>query len=259
MKSQIQLMKSRTLLILFAFSLLAGTCKKNDSGRRHLIVESSFEGNNPLSGWENAQHCCDYSVTEIEGKATDGTHSLRLEVRATDAITSGSIRSEITQPVEGVGVERWYGFNMFLENWTNDNAGEHVFQWHPDNSRGVATAALWTSGGRFMLQTDPSGSNTASTYTDIGPIISNQWISWVIHVRWADDNSGIFQVWENGSLVVDRHNLKTAPPEGTYFKLGINKFGWGIQTSSTTERILYFDEVRIGDENASYEDVKPGK
>jgi hypothetical protein len=244
--------------ILFIFIVLTVACKKSDNGRHNLLLESGFEGSSPYLGWANDQHCCGYSLKQSPAKFTEGSNSLRLEVDSLDPQTSSSIRSELVQEAEKAGTERWYGFNMYLENWTDDNAGESVFQWHPDNSTGTATASLWASGGRFVFQSNSSGGNAGSEYIDLGPVLSNQWVSWVIHVKWATDNSGIMQVWKNGALVIDKPHAVTAPPEGTYFKLGINKFGWGIQSSSVAQRVLYFDEVRIGNERAKYEDVKPG-
>jgi hypothetical protein len=239
--------------------MLAATCNKGeDDGRSHLLLESTFESSNPFKGWDNDQHCCDYSLTQDHNKFTEGNSSLRIQIDSTDARTSGSIRSELVQDAEGPGTERWYGFNMFLENWADDNAGEHVFQWHPNNLTGTATAALWTSGGRYVFETNTSGGSSNSEYTDLGPIISNQWVTWVIHVKWASDKTGIMQVWMNGKQVIDKTHTVTAPAIGTYFKLGINKFGWGNQPSSVSRRVLYFDEVRIGNSKASYEDVQPG-
>jgi len=145
---------------------------------------------------------------------------------------------------------------MYLEDWIDDNAGEHVFQWHPNNLNGTATAALWTSGGRFVFQTNAGGSSK-NVYHDLGPIISNEWVSWIIHVKWVNDNTGFLQVWKNGELMIDRKNFISCPPEGSYFKLGINKFGWLDQPSTTERRVLYFDEVRIGDERVNFEMVNP--
>lgn len=249
-------MRYKLFLILPTMIMVSATCKKNDSGRNNLILESTFEGSDPFSDWGNVQHCCDYSLTQNHDKFTEGANSMRIEIRSTDPQTSSSIRSELTQGGDEVGIERWYGFNIYLENWTDDNAGEDVFQWHPDNTTGTATASLWTSGGRFVFQSN-TGGNAGSEYIDLGPIISNKWMSWVIHVKWAADNSGIMQVWMNGTQVINRTNTVTSPPEGTYFKLGINKFGWGIQASTTTQRVLYYDQVRIGNAKAQYEDVKP--
>ncbi len=65
----------------------------------------------------------------------------------------------------------------------------------------------------------------------------------------------------NGDLVIDKTGANTTAGLGAYFKLGINRFGWvddaAASLSVTTERVLYFDEVRIGDENAVYDDVAP--
>ena len=224
----------------------------------NLLVESGFEeAEDPFSEWMNTQHCCDYSVTQSKEQFTEGGHSLRLEVRDTDPITSGSIRSELVQEIDHVGTERWYGFNQYLENWVNDTAGEHVFQWHPANTRGTATASLWTTAGRYMLERNDGAINSGNYYDDLGPIISDEWVSWVLHIRWAADSTGVIQVWKNGKKMIDREYIPTAPYEGTYFKLGINKFGWGIQRSTTRKRVLFYDEVRIGNEKASYDDVKP--
>ena len=146
---------------------------------------------------------------------------------------------------------------MYPEDWVDDVAGESAFEWHPDNAKGVSAASLWLSGGKYVFQIDPSGNNSGSEYIDIGPVLSNQWVSWVIHVKWAIDNTGILQVWQNDKLVIDRTNIKTCSPDGVYFKLGLNKFGWGNQPSNVTKRVIWYDEIRIGDERATYNIVKP--
>lgn len=242
------------LLGCISLSILASAASGQISIHQNTILESTFEGTGYLTGWYNGQHCCDYSVQQTTEKVKAGSSALRLEVRNTDNVISGSIRSEITRDLDPMNEDRWYGFSMYLENWTDDDAGEHVFQWHPENNNGTATMALWTTGGRFTYVTNSgTGSNI---YTDIGPLISNEWVDFVIHVKWAADTTGLLQVWLNSNLVIDRHNVKTASVPA-YFKLGINKFGWLIQPSTVTRRILYFDEVRIGNANATYNDLAP--
>lgn len=242
------------LLLLFAISSNCNTSRRTESG---ILLESFFEGDTPLKGWDNDQHCCAYSVSQSTAHFSEGTHSLRLTVRDSDSRTSGSIRSELVQEADEEGAERWYGFKMYLEKWKVDNAGEHVFQWHPENARGSATISLWTSDGRYQFVTNPDGG--ANDYTDLGPIVSDSWVSWILHVKWADDNTGVLQLWKDEKLVIDRHHVITSTEPGAYFKLGINKFGWGTDSSSVSERVLYFDEVRIGNAHAGYAGVKPGK
>lgn len=250
-------MRCKIILLISAITGLFATCNKQDNDGSPILLESFFEGSNPLKGWANDQHCCDYSVSQSNEHFSEGAHALKLVVRNTDERTSGSIRSELVQDADDEGEERWYGFNMYLQNWSDDDAGEHVFQWHPANSGEPARASLWTSGGRYQFVTNPDGG--ANDYTDLGPVLSNQWVSWVIHIKWASNHTGILQVWEDQKLVIDRHNIITTTTPGNYFKLGINKFGWGSQPSSITERVLYFDEVRIGNATAGYTAVKPGK
>jgi len=225
--------------------------------RQNLLLESGFEGSSYLAGWTNNQHCCNYSVQQSTEQLKAGSSALRLEVRSSDPQTSSSIRSEITRSSDPLNADRWYGFSMYLKDWANDPAGEHVFQWHPDNSSGSSALSLWTSGGRFTIVTNNTGTSSGNVYNDIGPVLSNQWVDFVIRIRWSTATTGLLQVWRNGTLVVNKENVKTAAITNS-FKLGINKYGWGIQTSTTTQRILFFDEVRIGNENATYNDVAPG-
>lgn len=227
-----------------------------ESQRQNMILESTFESVSYLSGWYNNQHCCNYSVQQTAEQVKAGSNALRIEVRSTDASTSGAIRSEITLDSDPLNLDRWYGFSLYLKDWADDDAGEHVFQWHPDNSNGSAAMALLTTGGRFTYATNNNGTTSNNEYVDIGPVISNQWIDFVIHIRWATDTTGLLQVWMNGNQVINRSAVKTAAVT-SYFKLGINKFGWGTQTSAVTQRILYFDEVRVGNASANYNDVAP--
>lgn len=228
------------------------------SQRQNLLLETTFEGSNFLNGWQNYQHCCDYSIQQTAENIKAGSNALRVEVRRTDAPISGSIRSEITQDIDPLNQDRWYGFSLYLKDWSDDDATESVFQWHPDNEFGTASMALWTSGGRFTFVTSNDNISTSATnqYVDIGPVISNQWIDIVIHIRWATDTTGLLQVWKNGTQVINRINVKTAAV-ASYFKLGINKFGWLLQESGVTKRVLYYDEMRIGNANATYSDVAP--
>jgi len=181
-------------------------------------------------------------VQQSGERYTHGRSSLRLEVRHRDPMTSRAIRAELAKDPEPMNVERRYSFKMYLQNWQFDNAGESVFQWHPNNLTGTATASLWTSGGRYIFQTNTGGKNY---YINLGKVISDEWVSWEIHVRWSGDTTGFIKLWKNGELMIDRRNIVTSPPEGCYFKLGINKFGWGTEKSTVERRVVFFDEVLI--------------
>jgi hypothetical protein len=40
-----------------------------------------------------------------------------------------------------------------------------------------------------------------------------------------------------------------------YFKFGVYKWEWGTLAS---QRVIYYDELRVGNANSSYDEVKPG-
>lgn len=243
----------RSLLpLLFLVAVKSLTAQNNL--RQNLVMTSTFEGPNYLSGWYNSQHCCPHSVQQTSEQIKAGSSALRFEVRSTDAPTSGSIRSEIALDSDPLNQERWYGFSIYLKDWVDDDAGESVFQWAPDNTSGSSSMALLASGGRFTYVTNNGGSN--NVFADMGPVISNKWTDFVIRIKWATDTSGLLQVWMNGNLVINRSGVKTTTVN-SYFKAGINKFGWSNQSSAVTQRVIYFDEVRIGNASATYSDVAP--
>jgi len=83
----------------------------------------------------------------------------------------------------------------------------------------------------------------------------------VFHVKWSHKSDGILQVWKDGQLIVDKKGPNTYNDQvGPYFKIGVYKPDWkeNPQASNTDKRVLYFDQVRIGDNNAGYSAVTPG-
>lgn len=57
--------------------------------------------------------------------------------------------------------------------------------------------------------------------------------------------------------VIDRQNMSNSYNDAAYpyLKFGLYKEKWG---PSTSERVIYFDEVKIGDSNSNYDEIKPG-
>ncbi len=229
-----------------------------DSTRKNIILENLFEDEDYLRGFMKGQSCCDYSVQKMNG-------ALRFEVRQTDPVISGSVRSEIT----GKGYsneERWYGFRIRLEDWVVDNAGEHVIQWHPNDAKGSATLALWTSGGMYTLVISPHGND--NRYYELGPVVPDVNVDFVLHVKWTNGKDGLVEIWKDGKYITNTVNDKKLPYKGIttwagcYLKLGINKFGWSYEPSksesTSKKRVMYFEEFREGNEMARYEDVAPG-
>lgn len=224
--------------------------------RSNLIVESTFESSNYLANWLNMQHCCDYSITNSSTVARAGSKSVKFDLRRSDPIVSSSVRSEITQDIEKESCERWYGLSYYLSNYTSDNGGESIIQWHDvDGSMPPLSLQVWGS-DLIVVQ----GINGGLIQYNIGKVESNKWMDIVFHVKWSTGTDGILEVWRNGTKLVSKTGIKTNSKGGSYLKVGINKWSWapGGGSSSVSQRLFYVDELRIGNEKATYNDVKPG-
>ena len=84
----------------------------------------------------------------------------------------------------------------------------------------------------------------------------------MFHVKWSHKSDGLLEVWKDGKLVVRKTGPNTYNDKrGPFLKMGIYKPQWKSkpELSKVTKRVIYFDEVRVGDASASYEDVVPSR
>ena len=201
----------------------------------------------------------------------EGVSSGRFQLNKNDPDIAYSKRAEMSQRKEIVQPEGWYGFsNFFPSSYTSDPTPEIVAQWHdlPDfgeetdrsnsNSIMVENGKLiwqvrWDT--RFLM---PDNIPEGLLNIVIGDVPKNKWIDWVVHIKYSHTNTGILEVWMDGEKVIDRQNMPNSYNDKAYpfFKFGIYKWKWGTATS---QRVIYYDEVRVGDENSSYDKVNPGR
>jgi hypothetical protein len=218
--------------------------------------------------WQAFAYENSFQVEETIKRA--GNSSGRFEINSTDPKQSGGIRAEMTQRLDLVGKERWYGFSQYFPaSYVSDSTPELAGQWHDQPDEGESAGR--TPSNFIMIRNDRfiwylSWDADAITYNnspdgfmeiDLGPVPKDQWIDWVVHIKFAYDNTGILEVWKNGEKVIDRPNLPNSYNDTKlpYFKLGIYKWDWN--GSSVNQKVMYWDEVRIGNENSNYDEVKP--
>lgn len=162
---------------------------------------------------------------------------------------------------------------FFPKEYTKDPMHEVITQWHsrPDRSLGenwrrpALSIRTWDDKLKLVNHWDsrsvtPSRKGVDTQTWDLGAIPKGQWIDLVVHAKWSYKSDGLLEVWKNGKLVVRKtgpntYNDKTGP----FFKIGIYKRQWknNPEESTTTKRVIYFNQVRVGDASASYEDVVP--
>ena len=194
----------------------------------------------------------------------------RFEINQSDALLWGGHRAEFAQLTDSTLNEGWYGFSQYFpETYIRDTTEEVVGQWHdiPDDRETAARSpsnAISTGNGHLKWTTrwdsrSIQTNNITEGYfeKDLGVIPMNKWIHWVVHIKFSHTNTGILEVWMDGVKVIDRKNMPNCFNDAKYpyFKFGVYRWEWG---TAVAQRVIYYDEVRVGNKNSSYNEVKPG-
>lgn len=231
-------------------------------------VVSYFNFDTAIGKWYEQSTYYTYSATLSDVVKKNGK-SLRFELRKGE-----DKRSEIAVDPHFTPNESWYGFSIYLPaSFVYDLSPESLVQFHslPDFSLGEdwrsPPVMLGVLKDRMILdiRTNANKVNKQDDFTferiDLGAAPKDKWSDYVIHVKWAYDNTGVFEIWQNKKLLysrtkkANRYNDVYYP----YIKLGIYKWDWaGVSNSITTNRVVYFDEVRIGNKFAGFNRVSTG-
>jgi hypothetical protein len=88
------------------------------------------------------------------------------------------------------------------------------------------------------------------------PAKLNEWEDFVMNVKPSSDSEqGFVKIWKNGKLYV---NEKVALLRPGVSAMGAWKIGVYVGDPGHGERLLYTDELRVGNGNSSFEEVSPG-
>ena len=229
--------------------------------RQNIVFEAGFDGSNPFQT-ENTlykQGCCSYSITQSKTIVRSGDGSFRAEVRGSDASTSSGYRAELITGVNKTLTEVWYGYSTYLQDWNAFSGGEHIIQWHPNSEGGSAELSLQTASNKFDVVRSLGGANyrqsgnyTGQTSKPLATIIPNKWYDFVWHIKWSTGSAGLIELWIDGEKYYTYIGKNTATSTPPYFKFGINRWNMG-----SSNRVLYYDNLRIGNSLATYKDVAP--
>ena len=115
------------------------------------------------------------------------------------------------------GDERWYQFSMkFESDFQNPRHGPEswlmVMQWIPTSAEPPRLTIQVTQDNFLELG---GAFETVPYRRKIAPIRPGEWVDYVVHVKFSKDpNVGWVEAYENGELVVERHNRATLSPSG---------------------------------------------
>ncbi|MCJ7758270.1 MAG: heparin lyase I family protein [Gillisia sp.] len=219
---------------------------------------------NPTLGDFNPEFAVDHSFSLSNNIKREGNSAGRFQINKKDPKTKGTTMAELSQAKSTAQAEGWYGFSQYFpETYVPDSSEEIITQWQDQSVKGGGgngspSNAIITVDDKvqWMVQKD-ADANNSTDYIDLGTIPKNIWIDWVVHIKYSQTNTGILEVWMDGKKVIDRQNMSNSYNDAAYpyLKFGLYKEKWG---PSTSERVIYFDEVKIGDSNSNYDEIKPG-
>lgn len=217
--------------------------------RKNLISEYTFDTD--IGSWFEKSTYYPYSANISSYTARQGK-SLKLELRKGE-----NNRSELGTDPRLAPKEGWYGFSLFFpSSFTNESNIESIvqFQSFPDNGKPWRSAPFFIGvlNDKFILDQRTEG---LYLRTELGLVGKSKWNDFVIHAKWSNGSDGLIEIWHNDKLILSKggancYNDKLNP----YFKIGIYKWD-----NTTVNRTIYIDEVRIGNEKATYNDVYPYK
>ncbi|WP_082886270.1 polysaccharide lyase [Flavisolibacter tropicus] len=273
-------MKSLAPYLFSAFCFLVyfsqnSYCQKNNRLMESILLESKFENENAFSQW-SLEVCRKDAITVSKVVSRKGKYSLRFEFSKSDPLQyNGYVRAELKQDfkTDETG-ENWYGFSHYLpKDFVADPVPEVIAQWHeiPDKQLGEdwrsPPISLEIKNDHYFIKvlwaSNPVNTNRTKDgelFYDLGPVDKSKWTDWVFHIKFRYDSTGILEVWKNKEKVLFREGPNSYNDQRfPYFKVGIYKWGWagGGKRSPESTRILYFDEIRVGDRNANLQTVSP--
>lgn len=223
----------------------------------NLIYDEDFEGNNPLSfTWK--QLPASYSFGTATNPKFQGSKSGKFELRYGDkVVTNSGVRSEVLFPAQN-NRERWYSFavNFPSDGFQADNDTEIISQWHQEGMGGPSVS-LTVRNDRLILNVgnDPNVSGTKRDNIDFGPVPKNSWNEYVFHYIHSNGSDGLIEVWQNGKKILTRKGGNIYRGALPKWKIGLYKWTWSSKRTNVSKRIIYYDNVRMGNQNASFNDM----
>lgn len=261
----------KTSFLLLSWVLLSGTMLYSHhemfpGQNAHILHQLDFEKNNPFPSWLSKQTTTPYAIQIVEKPVYKGKQAARFELRDTDRENNNGTRTEILfpGPENTTRPDRWYAFAVYFprNDYDVDESDEVISQWH-QGGKATPSLCLRTKANRIHLRI--KGNIDSKERIDLGVIERNAWQYYVIHVKHSSGRDGLVSLWRNGVLLVNytganMYDLSNGVFHTPKWKLGIYKADWnGSAVTKSRKRVLYFDAIKIGDEHATYADMKPAE
>ncbi|MES2650076.1 MAG: polysaccharide lyase [Bacteroidota bacterium] len=222
-----------------------------------LLYEETFESDGPYFYKGEIQSGTPYGFTLATNLVYQGKKAGRFELKDTDPLTSGGTRAEAKYP-DLTHPNRWYSFAVYFPSseYKYDSEAEIISQWH--QGKGVSPSmSVITRYNKIYLEirTTPK----IKTQFLLGDIVKNKWQTFVFHILHSNKSNGITEVWQDGRKIFTKTGANAYSfnkYDKPNWKFGLYKWEWnGSGKTDTKKRVLYFDNIRVGNEFAAFRDM----
>lgn len=239
-----------------------------------LVFTETFEGPAPFCDAHNTGFGKSHSFSVVNSPVFSGDKAGCFKLKASDPEVSSGTRAEVTVIKDGVKKEMWYSFAVLFpsDGYAFDSQKEVISQWHQladvhlgEQAQSPATFLVIRK-DRFILDTGYSTRKVSDGVDpdkrksfDLGEVTKDTWHSFVFHFIHSYKSDGLLEIWHNGKKMVthtggNMYNSVDMPK----WKLGVYKWKWnGDNTTDTHRRILYYDNIKVGNKTATYADMVP--
>lgn len=260
------------LLVLFSAIMLYGYIKvfhgKADKTQpnAHILYQLGFEENDPFPSFLSKQVATPYGLQIVERPVYQGKKAARFELRDTDPENNNGTRVEISfpKPDDNSNLERWYAFALLFpnEDYDADNSDDVICQWHQGGKVSPAIS-LRTKDDKLFLRVKPDVKSKDKIA--LGTVEKDGWHYYVFHIKHSAGADGLVEIWRDGQSLAkyngaNMYDLTDGVFRAPNWKLGIYKATWnGDAVTNTKKRVLYFDEIKLGDDRATFDDMMDSK
>ncbi len=222
-----------------------------------IIYSESFESAQPFSTAYNMETGdWDYALSYPGGNAYSGEKSARFEIREDQPLIADGKRSEVVviKGSEGkLAKNAWYSFAVrFPENgYEYDHEHDVISQWSEDGS----PVRLLTQKDSIFIEVGSEKGMKQEFF--VAAIEKDVWHEVVIHIYHSHEADGILELWYDRERKVDFHGGNMYTSMLPKWKVGIYKPAYSEGTADVYRRIIFFDNIKVGDPNCTYEKMNP--
>lgn len=220
-----------------------------------IVFDETFEHLNYFAGAYSIEvGSWDYALQYVDSLAYMGKKSARFEIRKDQPLVKNGIRAEVVIIKKLPEKEMWYSFAVYFPSngFTKDSEREVINQWYQNGS---PATTLRARNDRIYLETGNEPDKRKQI--DIGAIAKDSWHTFVLHFIHSYENDGLIEVWYDDQKVITHRGGNMYNDVLPKWKIGLYKAAFKYGTSALDKRVIFFDNIKVGNQNSSYEEMRP--